>query len=416
MNIRFFGGKTLSMAENDQISNDEVWIKDDKILYIGKAKPADFSWDREIDLKGNLLLPGFKNAHTHSAMTFLRSFADDLPLLDWLQKQVFPMEAKLNADDIYWLSRLAILEYLSSGMTANFDMYYHPEAVASASVDSGFRTVLCGEINDFSGSVSELSARYEAFNKLHPLINYRLGFHAEYTCSDSLLREISSLAAALHAPVYTHLAECADEVSGCFERHNASPAQYLSELGIFENGGGGFHCVHMSDEDLKIFRDKKLWVISNPGSNAKLASGTARLCEMDKMGIPIALGTDGPASNNCLDMFREMFLATALQKLKYNDASVMDAASVLKMAAVNGARAMGLSNCDCLAPGKQADICVISLQHPNMQPENNIIKNIVYSGSKQNVALTMVAGKILYENGSYKVGEQPEYIYKKANE
>ncbi|MEF9971046.1 MAG: amidohydrolase family protein, partial [Oscillospiraceae bacterium] len=141
MNIRFFGGKTLSMAENDQISNDEVWIKDDKILYIGKAKPADFSWDREIDLKGNLLLPGFKNAHTHSAMTFLRSFADDLPLLDWLQKQVFPMEAKLNADDIYWLSRLAILEYLSSGMTANFDMYYHPEAVASASVDSGFRTV-----------------------------------------------------------------------------------------------------------------------------------------------------------------------------------------------------------------------------------------------------------------------------------
>ena len=205
-------------------------------------------------------------------------------------------------------------------------------------------------------------------------------------------------------------------MEGCIQRHGTTPTVYLESLGLFEHGGGGYHCVHMSDEDLKIMKDKGLWVISNPGSNVKLASGIARLCDMDKMGIGLALGTDGPASNNCLDMFREMFLATALQKIKLDDASAMDAVRVLEMATVGGAGAMGLSDCDVLAVGKKADLVVLDLNQPNMQPQNNLAKNIVYSGSKSNVSMTVVAGRILYEKGEFFVGEAPERIYQRAIE
>ncbi len=416
MKIRFYNGRIMPMTNGGEILEQELWVEGDSISYTGPAKDNDVQWDRQINLNGNLLLPGFKNAHTHSAMTFLRSFADDLPLLDWLNEQVFPMEAKIDGEDMYHLSRLAILEYLSSGITANFDMYFHPETVSQASIDSGFRTVMCGSINNFYNSPQGLEDFYLTYNKANPLISYKLGFHAEYTCSEELLKEIAALSQKYQAPVYTHNSESASEVEGCIQRHGTTPTVYLESLGLFEHGGGGYHCVHMSDEDLKIMKDKGLWVISNPGSNVKLASGIARLCDMDKMGIGLALGTDGPASNNCLDMFREMFLATALQKIKLDDASAMDAVRVLEMATVGGAGAMGLSDCDVLAVGKKADLVVLDLNQPNMQPLNNLAKNIVYSGSKSNVAMTVVAGRILYEKGEFFVGEDPERIYQRANE
>ncbi|MEA5012127.1 MAG: amidohydrolase [Angelakisella sp.] len=416
MKIRFYNGRIMPMTNGGEILEQELWVEGDSISYMGPAKDNDVQWDRQINLNGNLLLPGFKNAHTHSAMTFLRSFADDLPLLDWLNEQVFPMEAKIDGEDMYHLSRLAILEYLSSGITANFDMYFHPETVSQASIDSGFRTVMCGSINNFYNSPQGLEDFYLTYNKVNPLISYKLGFHAEYTCSEELLKEIAALSQKYQAPVYTHNSESASEVEGCIQRHGTTPTVYLESLGLFEHGGGGYHCVHMSDEDLKIMKDKGLWVISNPGSNVKLASGIARLCDMDKMGIGLALGTDGPASNNCLDMFREMFLATALQKIKLDDASAMDAVRVLEMATVGGAGAMGLSDCDVLAVGKKADLVVLDLNQPNMQPLNNLAKNIVYSGSKSNVAMTVVAGRILYEKGEFFVGEDPERIYQRANE
>lgn len=416
MKIRFYNGRIMPMTNGGEILEQELWVEGDSISYTGLAKDNDVQWDRQINLNGNLLLPGFKNAHTHSAMTFLRSFADDLPLLDWLNEQVFPMEAKIDGEDMYHLSRLAILEYLSSGITANFDMYFHPETVSQASIDSGFRTVMCGSINNFYNSPQGLEDFYLTYNKVNPLISYKLGFHAEYTCSEELLKEIATLSQKHQAPVYTHNSESASEVEGCIQRHGTTPTVYLESLGLFEHGGGGYHCVHMSDEDLKIMKDKGLWVISNPGSNVKLASGIARLCDMDKMGIGLALGTDGPASNNCLDMFREMFLATALQKIKLDDASAMDAVRVLEMATVGGAGAMGLSDCDVLAVGKKADLVVLDLNQPNMQPLNNLAKNIVYSGSKSNVAMTVVAGRILYEKGEFFVGEDPERIYQRANE
>lgn len=421
MNIRFYNAKILTLDGGFQILDGELWVKGSRIAYIGKGEiPAAYAFDREIDAKGNLLMPGFKNAHTHSAMTFLRSYADDLPLLDWLNKQVFPMEAKLTGEEMYQLSKLAILEYLTSGITANFDMYFCPEDVTRASIEMGFRTVMCGGISRFTGetdyALDLLEGYYKEYNDYHERIGFCLGFHGEYTAPKPLLEGIASMAARHQAPVYTHISESRAEVEDCINRNGTTPVDYLNSLGIFQYGGGGFHCVHMSEKDLQVMKEIKLTVVTNPASNAKLASGIAPLKIMADMGIPLAIGTDGPASNNCLDMFREMFLATALQKLKEEDASAMDADQVLYMAAAGGAKAMGLTDCDMLKEGKYADLILLDLHQPNMQPINNITKNIVYSGSKLNVKLTMINGRILYEDYNFYVGEDAETIYTRANE
>lgn len=416
MRIRFYHARILSMNGNMEPETGELWTDNEQITYLGpEVQEACPRFDREVDLRGNLLLPGFKNAHTHSAMTFLRSFADDLPLQEWLQKQVFPMEARLSGEDIYWFSRLAMMEYLTSGVTAAFDMYFHPEEMARASVDTGFRTVMVSGLNNFNSSLEELRENYLKFNAFHPLIRYQLGFHAEYTTSRELMEGIAALSRELQAPVFTHNSETKAEVEGCIARSGMTPTGLMEALGMLEYGGGGYHCVYMTDADLEVFRRHGMTVVSNPGSNTKLASGVPRTAEILRMGIPMAIGTDGPASNNCLDMFREMFLLTGLAKLRERDAAAVPAEEVLQMACVNGARCMGLSDCDCLAPGKLADLIVLDLQQPNMQPLNSIVKNIVYSGSKQNVMLTMIHGRILYENGRFDIGEEPERIYREAN-
>ncbi|MDO4572899.1 MAG: amidohydrolase, partial [Clostridia bacterium] len=383
------------------------------IAYAGPAEETDARFDRVIDCRGGLLLPGFKNAHTHSAMTFLRSLADDLPLQDWLTTQVFPKEAQLTPEDVYLLTKLAFLEYLTSGITACFDMYYFREAIARAAVDTGFRTVLVGCANDYGGTAAETEAEYRRFSALHPLVSYRLGIHAEYTCSLPLLKDFAALVQTLKAPFYTHMNETAREVEDCLRRHGRRPFELLDSLGLFDFGGGGYHCVHLSDSEMEIMRARGLYAVTCPGSNMKLASGVAPLEELRARGVPVAIGTDGPASNNALDMFREMFLATGLQKLRHG-ACAMPAAEVLQMACHTGAAAMGLPDCDSLLPGKQADLCLIDLRQPNMQPENNLVKNLVYSGSKANVALTMVAGRVLYENGCFHTGDDPERLYAEA--
>lgn len=409
--IRFYNGRLLSFKNGFEITDDEVWTNGSEIAFVGKNH--DKKADREIDLNGNLLMPAFKNAHTHSAMTFARSLADDLPLQPWLYDMIFPMEAKLNESDIYTLSRLAFLEYLSSGISACFDMYYYPEAMAKASVDAGFRTVMCGAVNNFKESVSLLDKYYQKYNSYDELISYRLGFHAEYTTSKELMNGIALLAEKHEAPVFTHSSETKSEVEGCLERYGKTPTELFEELGLFNYGGGGFHSVWMSENDLEIYKKHGIWAVINAGSNSKLASGIAPLEKMQKAGINMAIGTDGPSSNNALDMFREMYLAAVTQKLKTSDAAACDAAELLKSATVGGAHCMGLYNCDIIDSGKKADLTVIDLHRPNMQPINNIIKNIVYSGSKENVKLTMINGKILYENGEF-IGTDIEKIYYEA--
>ena len=426
MNIRLYNARILSMEENRDIFFGEVWVKKDRIVYAGDGTDTDsiyqklqipcMIWDREIDCEGNLLMPGFKDAHTHSGMTLLRSYADDLPLNDWLNQQVFPVEAKLTDEDIYELTKLAVLEYLTSGITAVFDMYLTPYSIYKAFDEMGMRGVQVGGVNNFSQSPELLEEYYLELNGKSPLQSFMLGFHAEYTCSRELLMKISEIAHKYKAPVFAHLSETKAEVEGCRERYGMTPVAFLDSLGMFDYGGGGYHCVHVTEEDIVIMKKRGMYAVSNPGSNTKLASGIAPITQFLEEGVPVALGTDGPASNNCLDMFREMFLVTGLAKLKEEDAAAVDAMEVLKMATVNGAHAMGLTEADVIAEGKLADLIMIDLKMPNMQPLNNIAKNIVYSGSKINVKMTMIGGRILYENGSFLIDEKPEDIYEKANE
>lgn len=417
MNIRIYNARIITMEENRDIFLGEIHVKNNRISYVGDNKNAPKEiWDRDIDAQGNVIMPGFKNAHTHSAMTFLRSYADDLPLLEWLNEQVFPMEAKLTPDDIYHLSKLAIMEYLTSGITANFDMYLTPDTIAKASRDCGYRTVMVGGLNNFSQSFEDMERWYNEYNNPEDLVTFQLGFHAEYTNSKENLEKLAALAHKYKAPICAHSSESKSEVEGCIERYGVTPTVLFDKLGMFDYGGSYYHCIHMTDEDIEIMAKKGIYAVTNPASNLKLASGIARIDDMLKAGIHIAIGTDGPSSNNCLDMFREMFLTTGLAKVKGNNASAVSADQVLKMATVEGAHAMGLKDADILAEGKFADLIMIDLQWPNMQPINNIIKNIVYSGSKQNVKMTMVNGKILYEDGNFFIGTPANEIYQKANE
>lgn len=415
MIIRFYNALILDYSDTFQIRSANLYVTDDRISYIGSDKIEGVRCDREINLNGNLIIPGFKNAHTHSPMTFLRSFAEDSPLDEWLVKSVFPMEARLTPDKAYTFSIIALTEYLTSGITANFDMYFHVPEVAAASIDCGFRTVFCGCLNDFQESLERMDGYYKKYNDPGSLISYKLGFHAEYTTSRNLLEGVADLAFCHKAPVFTHNSETKAEVEGCLSRYGKTPTALFEELKIHAYGGGGFHCVHMTEEDMEIFMERGLSVVTNPASNLKLASGIAPLGQFLDRNIPVAIGTDGPASNNCLDMFREMFLATALQKYQLQNAAACPAEKVLEMALINGARIMGLSDCDCLAVGKKADLAVIDLNQPNMQPVNHIINNLVYSGSKQNVIMTMIDGKILYEKGVFHINQDIEEVFSTAS-
>lgn len=423
MRTRIYNAKILTMENERPVFDGEIQIEDGRVLcvrpclYSGSEDDVkDGNWDQEINAQGNLVMPGFKNAHTHSPMTFLRSYADDMKLQEWLFDKVFPAEALLTEDDIYWLTKLAVMEYLTSGITSSFDMYKLKHETARASEETGFRMVLCGDLNDFGGTVRDVEDDFRKYNgNGDSLISYRIGFHAEYTTSRGLMEELAAVAHQYQAPVCVHCSETRKEVEECRGRSGMTPVAYMDTLGLFRHGGVLFHGVHMDDSDFEIIKNRGIYIVTNPASNLKLASGIAPVKRYVDQGIPVAIGTDGPASNNCLDMFREMFLVTGLQKVLCNDPEAVPAGEVLHMAIANGAHAMGLTDCDCIAPGKRADLIMLDLSMPNMQPLRNYEKNIVYSGSKQNVIMTMIDGKILYRNGEFNIGECKEIIYENVN-
>lgn len=436
MRTRIYNARILTMESGRKIFNGEIGIKDGRIIYVEETQAGngvvekdggrwsggnagqqdgDAGWDEEINAQGNLIMPGFKNAHTHSPMTFLRSYADDMKLQEWLFDKVFPAEAKLTGDDVYWLTKLAVMEYLTSGITAVFDMYKLKKDSARAVEETGFRMVFCGDMNDFGGTVEEMERDYTAYNKNpESLLSYQIGFHAEYTTNRGRMEQIAALAGKYEAPVCVHCSETRREVEECRERTGMTPVAFMDSLGLFRYGGCLFHGVHPDESDFDIIKERGIYVVTNPASNLKLASGIAPVKRYLDMGIRAAIGTDGPASNNCLDMFREMFLVTGLQKVLCDDPEAVTALDVLEMATVNGTHAMGLTDCDTLAGGKRADLIMIDLMQPNMQPLHNIEKNIVYSGSKQNVKMTMIDGKVVYRDGEFFIGESPETVYRHA--
>ena len=414
MRILLKNARILKMV-NDNIIEGHVVINNNIIEQVGKDVDLNARYDKVIDCEGNLLMPGFKNAHTHSAMTFLRSVADDSSLQDWLFKEIFPREANLHEGCIEYLAKVAILEYLTSGMTGCIDQYFFIEEFEKACKDIGFRAVNLTIYNKDSRPVDKIIYWYNK-NSVDDLVQYKVTMHAEYTSTQEMLDQTSVILEKTKSPFYTHLGETLKEHNDCIANRGMTPLQFFNSLGFFDHGGAIFHGVYLTDEDIKILKEKNITVVSCPASNMKLASGIAEIKKLLANGVNVALGTDGPASNNGLDMFREMYLVTGLQKILLKDPISIPAFEVLKMATVNGAIAMNLPNARYLDEGQLADIIMIDLKRPSMQPINNIINNIVYSGSKDCIKMTMVNGKILYYNGEFLIDEKIEDIYRKAQE
>ncbi len=416
MTLRLYNARILSMVEGQDIFTGEIIVEGNKISYVGESdKAPKVAADREIDCMGNVLMPGFKNCHTHSGMTAFRSLADDLNLQDWLYNEIFPREAKMDGEDCYWLTKLAILEYLTSGVTAIEDMYLTPETIADACQEMGMRCELVSGLNKFGPTLEVLEERYNKLNGKYPLVGFKMGVHAEYTCDKELLENVSKLIHKYEAPLYVHMSETKTEVDECIGRYGITPVALFDSLGLFDFGGVIYHGVWTTPEDWEILKKRGVMVVSNPASNAKLASGIAPLTDYLREGITVALGTDGPSSNNALDMFREMYLAAVMGKVREMDPLAVPAVEVLKMATVNGSKTLEHPDTDVLAAGKLADIIMIDLSKPNMQPVLNIPNNIVYSGCKSNIKMTMIDGKILYENGQF-IGVDVDEIYRKSEE
>ena len=416
MKILFKNARILTMKDENIIEGNLV-VKDNRIAYIGNDYSKFAPFDREIECDKNLLMPGFKNAHAHSAMVFLRGKADDERQHEWLFNTCLPREEYLHPQDVYALNKVAYLEYLTSGITAIFDYYFFIPEMARSAKDFGMRTLLLGTYEHGVTSLEQEINNYHKYNDdKESLVRFCVGLHSEYTSDANRVAKTKEAIKATHSPFFTHISETEGEVEGCNRRHHMPPAKYLYESGLFAYGGGGYHCVHLTDEEAKIFKDNNLTVVACPCSNAKLASGIIPITKYYNMGINVAIGTDGPASNNGLDMFKEMYLLASFNRLQSKDDKFIPAFEFLKMATVNGAKAMGLNDADVLDVNKLADIIMIDLNRPNMQPLNNIVTNLVYAGSKDNIKMTMINGQILYEDGKFSIKESVKDIYKEAQE
>ena len=297
-------------------------------------------------------------------------------------------------------------------------MYYFPHEIARAAKDIGFKAVILAAPPADRVTAEEIKNTFVEIRNLDKdLIDMRLGVHAEYTTPNERLAAIKEMCDEFKMPFSTHASETLNEVNGCKERHNGlTPTELFDSLGLFKYGGVLFHNVVLTENDIKIMKDRGIYAVTCPGSNSKLASGIAPISDLVKAGIDVCIGTDGAGSNNCLDMFKEMHLLYSLAKIKENDATALNAFDILKMATVNGAKALGLKDALYIEEGAKADLMLIDLLKPNMQPINNLVSNIVYSGSKDNIKLTMINGKILYQDGKFNINEDLVELYKTVQE
>lgn len=373
--------------------------------------------DRAIDCGGNLLMSGFCNAHTHAAMCLFRGEADDIPLHEWLYDRIFPVEARLTPEDIYWGAMLQVAEFVRAGITCFADMYFGLDSVYEAAKNANLCVALCGGDNSSSKHdvLRYMEKMYTKYNTMSGRVRYIPGLHAEYTCSEGLITAVADFAAEAGAPTYIHLSETLKEVGDCTVRHGGlTPPQYLHRLGFFDNGGLAAHCVYCDKDDLALLRQCGVTPVVNGASNLKLASGIAPVAAMLNAGMAPALGTDGTASNNVSSMFREMYLYSCLQKGMLKDAAAVGAEQALAAATCNGNSALGFDG-GSLREGGFADMTLIDLSAPNMLPSGDIRSGIVYSADTGNVLMTIAGGKVVYDRGCYFIGEDLERIVKECS-
>ncbi len=373
-----------------------VGVDGNRIVYVG-AEVSDA--ERVIDAGGKVLMPGLVNTHGHVAMTLLRGYADDLPLMTWLEDHVWPFEAKMTGDDVARGTALGIEEMLLGGTTSFVDMYGFEERVAEEADRLGIRALLGAGVLDASIERYEETLRRLLVAAATDRVRAAAGPHAPYTCNPDTLKRVKELAEKYDLPLVVHLSETEDEVRMIRERYGKTSTEYLDELGLLGPRTIAAHCVHLTDGDIAILKERGVHVSHNAQSNMKLASGVARVTELLRQGVNVSLGTDGACSNNDLDMWEEMRAASYLQKVTERDPRVLPAYETLRMATVYGAKALGYNDLGFISEGALADFILVNVDTPHMQPIHNIVSNLVYSGKASDVDTVVVDGKILVEDG-----------------
>ena len=439
MKILFTGADVLLRRKGGYkvLKNAFLGVDGEYISYIGKTRPAG-DFDLVKDMRGKLLMPGLVNAHGHSAMTLLRGAGSGLPLDRWLNEAIFPVEAKLTPRDIETGDTWAIMEMLASGTTQVADMYDFPFAGALAYAKAGMKVNLCrvglcfdpslepGDwprtaecinfINVLNGSadlnpesIRELPGT-EKRGKLPKAVRdaVKAGrikadfcLHSEYLTTDKFVTAISQANSVMKTRVHIHVSETEKEHRECIERNGKTPTQYLKDMGILDQPCYFAHCVWSTDEDFKIMAEKGVTLVHNPSSNLKLGSGVARVEDAIAAGVNVALGTDGCASNNNLNMFEELHLAALLPKGTKKDPTAVSDTQLLDMATVNGAKALGRPDTGVLKAGMKADIIALDMDAPHLKPAGDIVSLLLYSAQASDVCMTMVDGRILYEDGRF---------------
>ena len=408
--------KDILAALPDGAKTCSIYISNGKITST-TTEPQGFKPDKTIQGTGKMLIPGFVNAHSHASMSILRNCADDLLFNDWLFGRIFPLEDKLTGEDCYWGTMLAIMEMLSTGTTTFIDMYYFMDDLARTVEETGIRAVLSrgliGSADDPKAGEQRLREALEAVEKWknRDNISFMLAPHAPYTCDESYQREVAAEAKRQGLGIKTHLSESLTEIETIQENYDCTPIELADRAGLLTETTIAAHCVHLTDNDIKILAKRGVTVVTNPVSNLKLANGIAPVPKMLKAGINVALGTDGAASNNALNMFRELSLLTLIHKGVNNDALAVTAQEGFKIATKNGAAAIGRADLGEISPGKTADLVILDLDRPNMQPLNNPMAALAYSANGSEVETVIVGGKVLVENNEFLTLDSEKIIY-----
>lgn len=396
----------LTMTSEQLLSGD-ILIEHDRIVAMGQIDEQLTIGAQVIDGKNTVAMPGLINTHAHGPMSLLRSYADNMPLMPWLEEKIWPAEAKLTEEAVYWGTQLAILEMLQSGTTTFAEMYDHMLAVGQAVSDSGIRANLSRGVVIFNDEqLSKLEENVQLYRQFHQQAENRIrvwfSVHAPYTCLPQYIHKVVEKAQACHSGIHVHVAETLSEIEQIKRDYGKTPVAHLNDLGVFDVPALAAHCVHLTEQDMDILMQKQVGVAHNVVSNMKLASGIAPVSQLMARGINVALGTDGASSNNSINMFKEMTVCALVHKTATMDSTAMNAYDVLQMATVNGAKALHWQDeIGTLEVGKKADLILVDLDQPHFAPWNNVLADLVYSAQGSDVKTTIVNGKILMENRQF---------------
>lgn len=393
----------LSEGEGFAVRPADIYIEEDKIISVGE-KVTDFVPDRTIDGTDKLVIPGLINMHTHNYMTVFRNLADDVSFNEWLFERVMPREDKMTPEDAYLGATLGIMEMLRSGTTCFNDMQMHIHQTTKAAVDAGIRASigrgLSGDADEEGGEmrIRQALEEMEAW-KDEPLLTFTMPPHAPYTCTGKYMQKAAAIAREKNVPLHIHLSESTFEVENMKKEQGMSPIAYADSLGLLDQPVIIAHCVKVDDEDIRLLAKPTVSVVTNPASNMKLGNGFAPIPKMLEAGVNVCIGTDGAASNNALNLFREMGLVTLIHKGAMGDAESVSAVQALKMATENAAKALGRADSlGRIAKGYQADLAILDLNAPQMMPRNNIVSSLTYSANGSEVETVIVRGEIVMEN------------------